>query len=281
MKKSEAKKQFGEYTSEPVPFSKLLKHIEDELDFATSHYNTDYVKRRIDSRKRRVKKNTYKEYYHYLLNTPSESEHLLNSFNINVTQFFRNEEVWDEIQNILVSLTERTDGDINIWSAGCADGREPYSLSMIALDNKNIDETRINILATDINDESLQTAAEGHYKQTPTINIEEQLSYLSNPEKYVVSDETGYRVDENVKQLVTFEKHDIIREPPKENMDLIVCRNLFIYIQRAYELEIIDRIAEALNDDGYFIVGKAETVPSNNGSSFNIVDTRLRVYQKA
>lgn len=279
MKKPEAKKRYGEYTSEPVAFSKLLKHIEDELEFATSHYNTDYVKRRIDSRKRRVKLDSYQEYYEYLTNTPAESENLLNSFNINVTEFFRNEEVWDEIQNILIKLTKEKEGEINIWSAGCADGREPYSLAMVSLDNDKIDHERINIVATDINDESLQTAAEGHYKQTPTINIKEQLSYLTTPQKYVLEDDTGYRVRQHVKDMVTFEKHDIIRQPPKTNKDLIVCRNLFIYIQREYELEIIDRIAEALNDNGYFIVGKAETVPSNNGSKFNIVDTRLRVYQ--
>lgn len=260
-------------------FYTLVNYIENELGFATSHYNEDYVKRRIKSRMRRSNVKNYNQYYNLLQKNTLEHEKLLNSFNINVTQFFRNKEVWNAIENILVQLCQVKRGDINIWSAGCADGREPYSLSMISHDNPQIDEERINITATDINNETLQKAIEGRYKKTQTVDIEDELSYLNNSIDYVKQHRNFFTVKRFVKENITFEKHDIIRDPPKENIDLVICRNLFIYIDHDYELKIIDQIANILNKKGILVLGKAESIHKDNKDKFKPLSTHLRIYQ--
>jgi len=98
-------------------------------------------------------------------NCPQEQSELLDSFSINVTEFFRNPPVWDNLQSVLKALHDSKDGQINIWSAACADGREPYSIALIALVDDEIDASRINILATDINETALEIADRATYEK--------------------------------------------------------------------------------------------------------------------
>jgi len=277
--KEKIKQEYGDITNQPYEFFELLQYIENELSFVTSHYNTDYVKRRIDSRLRRLNLDSYQSYLKILKTNQNEHEKLLNSFNINVTEFFRNPKVWRAIEELLIRICDARSSEINIWSAGCADGREPYSLSMIAHENPKIDEERINIVATDINNESLQKAIAGTYRTTETVDIEDQLGYLNNSYKYITKRNGYFTVKQFIKDNITFEKHDIIREEPKENIDIVICRNLFIYIEQKYELKIINRIADTLNTNGFLILGKAESIHAENKARFNTISTSLRFYQ--
>ncbi|ADD06697.1 protein-glutamate O-methyltransferase CheR [Natrialba magadii ATCC 43099] len=269
-------------------FDDLLAFVEDELNFATSHYNDSYLDRRISSRMRRTQTDTYAEYVDLLHSEPEEQESLLESFSINVTGFFRNPEVWDGIRQILrhcSARTKDTDETIRIWSAACADGREPYSLSLLAHLDPEIDADAVEILGTDISKPALETARNGVYEAPRTVDLDDQLSFLEEYdeqyEQYVERQGRTYTLDDHIRQSVTFERHDLINDEPKStgDFDLVVCRNLFIYIDNEFKRPILQTIARSLTNDGFLVIGKAETIPPSLKSAFEVRDARRRIYQ--
>ncbi|EMA45133.1 CheR family methyltransferase [Halobiforma nitratireducens] len=266
-------------TTPDEPFDAILTYMEDELSFATSHYNEDYLDRRISSRIRRTGSDGYDDYYDVLQSDPDEQEAVLEAMSINVTGFFRNPEVWSGIRDVLRELTaeRRT---VRIWSAPCADGREPYSLSMLAHDDPDIDDSAIRILGTDISDPALETAREGVYESSRTTDIADQLSFLDDPSDYIEEDNDTFRITEPIKRPVTFERHDLINDRPRSGFELVLCRNLFIYIDSEYKRPILEMFADGLETDGYLVIGKAETLPRDLQSTFASHDSTLRIYRR-
>ena len=261
-------------------FVELLEYVEDELGFAASHYNNSYLDRRVTARMRRTDRDSYETYLDHLQSDPDEAKNLLDSLSINVTGFFRNPDVWDGIRDVLRDLsTEQR--RLTIWSAACADGREPYSLSMLVHDEPSIDESAVRIVATDISEEALDVARNGVYTESRTADFDSELEYLRDHEQYVEHDpETNtYRIDDAVKDLVSFERHDLISGRPKTGFHLVTCRNLFIYIDTEYKRSMLETIKESLRRDGYLVIGKSETIPSSLKSTFTPVDNRSRIYQ--
>lgn len=260
-------------------FPSIASFIESELDFATSHYNNGYLKRRVRSRMRRKDMDSYGRYFSLLKDNPEEQEELLDSLSINVTGFFRNQKVWDSIRDSLRNLTDRKSGPIRIWSAACADGREPYSIALLAHSDDKIDENRVEVLATDINETALEQAREGSYEKTTTQDVDQQLSYLDSYENLITRDENTFTVKDRVRKMVEFEQHDLIHGDEKSGFDLVMCRNLMIYIERQYEVPLLRSLCNAMNPGAYIVVGKAETVPKEIMQRFDVIDNRLRVYQ--
>jgi len=241
-------------------FDSLLDYIESDLEFATSYYNNAYLDRRITARMRRIDCEEYAEYAGELEANPAEREALLDALSINVTGFFRNPTVWDSLRSVLRSLTER-DRRVTIWSTPCSDGREPYSLAMLALDDENVDASRIDVLATDIDLEALAVARKGRYEVSTTDDIEDELAHLDDPGEYVDRDGEAFQITDQVRQLVSFDRHDLIRDPAPGDFELILCRNLLIYIQQDYQEQIFDTLDAALTEHGYLVIGKTETLP--------------------
>ncbi|MFC4249339.1 CheR family methyltransferase [Natribaculum luteum] len=266
-------------TTDADAFGELLEYVEEELSFATSHYNDGYLDRRLSSRMRRTQTTTYEEYLELLRADPGEQEALLESMSINVTGFFRNPDVWEGIQDVLRTLS-KTNDSVHVWSAACADGREPYSLSMLAHADPRIDEATVHILATDISETALETAHRGVYEESRTVDIGDQLEFLPNYERFVDRSGGTFRVVDEIKRNVTFERHDLIKDDSKSGFDLVVCRNLFIYIDSEYKQSMLETIAKSLRPGGYLVIGKAETIPPDLKSSFRARDGRLRIYQR-
>ncbi|MFB6308636.1 MAG: protein-glutamate O-methyltransferase CheR [Haloarculaceae archaeon] len=260
-------------------FQNLLEYIEREMDFESGFYNDAYLDRRITARMRRTDRDDYRAYRRLLENDPAEQEALLDSLSINVTGFFRNPEAWEHLRPVLQDLTDdhRT---VRIWSAPCADGREPYSLSMLALDDPEIDEKRVEITATDINRDILREARRGVYETSQTTDIEEELEPLENYDQYIERDGDTFSVRDRVKRRVSFERHDLIRGDPKRNFDLVLCRNLLIYIDGEYKVPIFETIRGSLRTNGYLMIGMTETLPAECRQTFEPVDKQHRIYRK-
>jgi len=260
-------------------FDRLLRYVEDELDFATSYYDDAYLDRRVSSRMRRTDRDGYAAYHDLLREDGNEREALLDAFSVNVTSFFRNPEVWAEVRSVLRTLSA-DNRRIRLWSAACSDGREPYSLAMLALDDPDVDDSKIEITATDIDREILAAAREGVYQSTRTTDIGEQLAPLDEYERYVEPDEGRFEVADPVKELVSFERHDLINGDPKSDFDFVVCRNLFIYIDAEHKLPILETVSKSLREGGYLVIGKTETLPEQLKPAFEPVARRLRIYRK-
>jgi chemotaxis protein methyltransferase CheR len=265
--------------SSDAAFDRLLEYVESELNFATSYYDDAYLDRRVSSRMRRSDTETYGSYLDLLRTDESEQTALLDAFSVNVTSFFRNPAVWEEIRSVLRALSAERDR-VRLWSAACSDGREPYSLAMLALDDPEVDESRIEITATDIDREILETARQGVYRSTRTTDIGEQLAPLDESERYVERDGDQFAVADSVKDLVNFERHDLINGDPKSDFDFVVCRNLFIYIDAEHKRPILETVSNSLSMDGYLVIGKTETLPDALKAAFEPRDRRLRIYKK-
>lgn len=266
-------------TCSGTEFDELLRYVEDELGFATSHYNDSYLGRRFSARMRRTGCESYGEYLERLASDGTEGEQLLDALSINVTSFYRNPEMWEALRPVLRSISaERR--RIRLWSAACSDGREPYSLAMLALDDPEVDDSRVSITATDISEPALAAARAGVYRSTRTTDIAEELSPFPNREAYLRRSGDRFEVDPVVKRLVDFRRHDLIRDDPIGPFDLIMCRNLFIYIDPEYKEPILSTIDASLVDRGYLVIGMAETLPREYRSAYEPIVHRSRIHRR-
>lgn len=265
--------------SQRADFVDLLGYIEDELSFSTSHYNDSYLNRRVTARMRRTGSETYAEYFDLLDGNPDEAEALLDTFSINVTSFFRNPPMWEHLKSVLRTLsTERR--KVRVWSAACSDGREPYSLAMLALDDSGVDADRVSITATDISEPALESARNGRYQSTRTTDIADELSLLTDFRHYIDREGDRYSVDQAVKRLVEFRRHDLIRDGPFGSFDLVLCRNLFIYIDPEFKTPILETLDASLDAGGYLVIGMAETLPTEFRDRYEQVAHRSRIHRR-
>jgi chemotaxis protein methyltransferase CheR len=260
-------------------FSQLLEFIGDEMEFESGFYNDAYLDRRITARMRRTDTETYRAYKQLLQRDDGEREQLLDSLSINVTGFFRNPEAWEALRPVLRDLTAEN-RRVRLWSAPSADGREPYSAAMLALDDPEIEARRIEITGTDINADILREARRATYETSQTTDIAEELAPLDDYSEYIEQDGNTFRVRDVVTDMVTFEQHDLIRGDPKRDFDLVFCRNLLIYIDSEYKVPIFETIRGSLREGGYLMIGMTETLPTECRDSFEPVDKQHRIYRR-
>ena len=261
-------------------FDDLLSYIGRELDFETDFYNNSYLDRRITARMRRTDIEEYGAYQRLLDRDDEEKDALLDSLSINVTGFFRNPDAWEKLRLVLRELTDNN-RRVRIWSAPCADGREPYSIAMLALDDDEIADHRIEITATDINHDTLADARAGVYETSQTSDIAEELEPLDDYQLYVDQDENQFTVKDRVKDLVSFEQHDLIRGDEKTDFDLVLCRNLLIYIDSSFKVPIFETIRGSLRTDGYLMIGMTETLPTECRDDFEPAYKQQRIYRRS
>jgi len=260
-------------------FEDLVEFIGEEMDFESGFYNDSYLDRRITARMRRTDTDDYRAYQRLLERDDGEREELLDSLSINVTGFFRNPEAWDRLRPVLRELTENN-RQVKLWSAPSADGREPYSAAMLALDDPKIDARRVEITATDINADILEEARAATYATSQTTDIAEELEPLDDYTEYIEQDGDTFTVRDRVRDMVTFEQHDLIRGDPKRDFDLVFCRNLLIYIDAEFKVPIFETIRGSLREGGYLMIGMTETLPTECRNDFDPVDKRHRIYRR-
>jgi chemotaxis protein methyltransferase CheR len=256
----------------------VLSFLTDEMPFDPGPYNDSYLDRRVTARMRRTGSEDYRDYRSLLADDEVERTELLDALNINVTRFFRNPEVWEVLRDVLADLTasRRT---VRCWSAPCADGREPYSLAMLARDDDDIDAAGLEVIGTDIDEASLETAREGCYETTRTTDIAEELAPLSDVSAHIDREGDAFTVRDPVQRMVEFRHHDLLRDRPLGEFDLVLCRNLLIYIDGDHTREIFDSLRTAVADDGYLTIGKSETLPRGFRDGFEPVERGTHVYR--
>lgn len=264
--------------TETEGFDRVIAHIESEVPFEPGYYNDAYLGRRISARMQRRDADTHEEYLQVLEDDPSEREELLDALTINVTEFFRDPDVWRDVRPVLRELTD-DQRRVDVWSAPCADGREPYSVAMVADDDGGVRERRLSIRGTDISEEAVAAARQGVYRTTRTTDIGEELSPLEDHAPYVARDDDRFRVRDRIRDRVTFDTHDLIRDEPRSGTDLLFCRNLLIYIDSEYKEPLFETLEASLRAGGYLVLGKTESVPPGRRDAFEPIAKRSRIYR--
>ncbi len=207
------------------------------------------------------------DYYHLLLdpdNGPLHRQRLVNALTIGESHFFRNANQFDVLyQHVLPEIIQRRRSlrTLRVWSAGCSEGQEPYSIAMLLRDLlPDIDEWAITILATDINTEALDRARRAVYSDWA---FREQRAKSLQPRYFRV---TGNRHEllPEIRRMVTFAQLNLVEDhyPSYQTntmfMDLILCRNVTIYFTPSTTRQVVGRFYEALVDEGWLVVGHSE-----------------------
>ena len=257
---------------------RVIGFVEEAVPFEPGYYNEAYLGRRIAARMQRRNAADHATYIDLLRSDGDERDALLDALTINVTGFFRDPDMWEDLRPVLRGLSADR-RRVSVWSAPCADGREPYSLAMLAADDGEVNDRRVDVLATDISEPAIADARAGVYDTTRTTDIREELGPLSEPEPYVEQRGNSFRVRDRIKRRATFETHDLIRDGPKSDVDLLFCRNLLIYIDGAYKEPLFETLTASLREGGYLVVGKTETVPPGCRDAFEPVAKRSRIYR--
>ena len=267
-------------------FEFLKRQVQNLLGFNTLQYKDSYLERRFNARLRMLHLDNYHAYWEILKKDQEEQEKLLQELTINVTEFFRDNSVYEVFQNdVFPQIFKQKSGKIRIWSAGCSDGKEAYSIAMIAL--KQLGEhqaaNRVEIIATDIDRDCLNKGINGVYESRPGIaqtDIEKQLMFIGTPERFFDINGDIYTVKPTVKKLVSFQYHDLISGPKKKNFDIIFCRNVVIYFKRELQEKLYMDYYNALNPGGFFIMGKTETLSGKARELFIPYNSRERIFIK-
>jgi len=237
-------------------FTALRRYIEQTLKIQCGNYKEDYIKRRLLSRMRSTGTSTYTDYLKYLKANAPELEVLRKALTINVTEFFRDQDVYDLLKNTVLPDLFNQRKRIRIWCAGCSTGEEPYSIAMILSDllsqNKDLSA---QIFATDIDKIVLAKAEEGIYSQKAMV----KLSPVQINRHFTKLPDDTYQVKPHLKTLIRFRPHDLMSGVPVARwLDLITCRNVTIYFTEAQKDDLARLFHGALVTDGYYIMGKTE-----------------------
>ncbi len=256
----------------------ILAQVQRRTKHDFSQYKRSTVLRRIRRRMVLNSHSSLQAYLDYIRQHPAESFALLNDLLIGVTNFFRDHEAWDALaREVLPDIFKHKDisEPIRVWSVGCASGEEAYSLAMLLLEaGAALDENRtMQVFASDIDDDALARAREGLYPAA----IEADVS-PERLERFFVRQGDHYQVRRELRDMILFTPHSVLRDPPFSHQDLIVCRNLLIYLQRDIQQYVLDIFHYALSLGGYLFVGNSESV-SGKEAFFQTVDKKHRIYQ--
>ncbi len=260
----------------------LLRQLREEIGLNLKQYKPNYLKRRIGVRMRATGSADYLQYRQRIKQDPMEGQRLINDLTINVTEFFRDQDVYEAIRKDVVPQLidykrENRIYSLRAWSAGCATGEEPYSLAILflnALNKKgNARSWAVRITATDLDDKAIEKARAARYetaKVLPGIVLGD----------YFLRDGDVYAVREEVKRPVRFLLMDIMKQPPLRHLDLILCRNVLIYFERDKQHVIMDIFRHCLRPGGFLVLGKSEAIIGATESGFEPYRRRERIYRK-
>jgi two-component system CheB/CheR fusion protein len=259
-------------------FDEILKLVSNEHRVDFDNYRRGTLRRRISRRMGTNYVSDEADYLALLKRDPDELNTLYGDLLIDVTEFFRDVEVWDflgdEVLPKIVASAE-DDDTLRFWVPGCSTGEEAYTLAILVLEairaaDRNL---QIQIFATDINKKSIEVARRGFYPGTIAERIAPELL-----ERYFHRQGDHFQVRGRVRELITFAVHDLLADPPFSRMNLVSCRNLLIYLEPEAQKRALDAMSYALEPRGYLVLGTAESI-DRRSEGFDVISAALRVYR--
>ncbi|MDE1548304.1 CheR family methyltransferase [Jeotgalibaca caeni] len=243
-----------------LQFEEFYAWSKRELNLQLDGYKQKQLQRRITTIMKKSGSDNLTMYARTIKQDPEVKKAFLDYITINVTEFYRNDKLFAEFEQILVNDIAPKFPSLKIWSAACSTGAEAYSVAMILKKQKL--ENRSTIIGTDIDQTILQKAREGIYRDGEIKNI-----HPTDLKQYFVEKEGQYHLTDAVKKMVTFRQHDLILDAYPKDCQVIICRNVMIYFNDEVKENIFKKVSEALVPGGIFFIGATETIynPSQYG----------------
>ncbi|MGK2905970.1 MAG: chemotaxis protein CheB [Desulfuromonadales bacterium] len=272
----------GQQDMDQSHFEKIAAILKARTRHDFSLYKPTSVLRRIERRMSIHKLASLAEYARFLQKNSQEVELLFKELLIGVTSFFRDSVMWDELKTealpkILASYPEG--GTLRAWSCGCSRGEEAYSLAMLF--REVLDQTQqpenysLQIFATDLDADAIEKARRGIYPATITADVSpERLK------RFFVKEDNSYRIDKNVREMVTFAQQNAIMDPPFTKLDILICRNLLIYLSTDLQKQLLPLFHYSLKPGGLLFLGSAETTGSQ-ADLFSAVAVKSKLFSRS
>ena len=260
---------------------KIFLLLQNQTGHDFSQYKPNTIHRRIARRLSVHQIAEFNDYVKYLQQTPSEIDALFLDVLIGVTQFFRDTEAFVSLAEQIVTklLVNKTLGSvIRVWVPGCSTGEEAFSIAILLVEA--MEQVKLNVVvqifATDINPRAIIAARAGCYPASIIENISpERLARF-----YILqADGITYRVHRDIRDMVVFSEHDLLKDPPFSKLDLISCRNVLIYMNSALQKKLIPLFHYSLKENGLLFLGTSEGI-SDYGDLFRTLDHKTKLYQR-
>ncbi|HZS32069.1 MAG TPA: CheR family methyltransferase [Methylomirabilota bacterium] len=266
--------------TEPRSLEQLLEYLKETRGVDFTGYKRPSLERRIQKRLQTVGLPDYEAYVRYLDARPDEVSLLFNTILINVTSFFRDADAWQYVASEVLPLIiadTRPEGQIRVWSAGCASGQEAYSLAMLFAERLGVEvcRRRLKIYGSDVDEDALNQARHATYTAQQVQEVPGELLG-----RYFERLDERYIFDKELRRCVIFGRHDLTRDAPISRVNLLVCRNTLMYFTRPTQGEVLSRFHFALRPRGALFLGKAELLLTH-AALFRPLDLRWRVFTKA
>ena len=246
------------------------------IDFR--HYKPGTMLRRLHRRSVLSNCASVEEYANTILTDETERRALYNDLLIGVTNFFRDPEMFQalrrEVEECLeVSWKEEL---LRIWVCGCSTGEEAYSIAMLFHDliRTRNEQQQVKIFATDIDRNSLEIAGRGHYSSEA---IKQIPSHFAS--RYFRASANGFQIVPEIRQMITFAPHNVLRDAPFTNLNLVTCRNLLIYLTSDAQQKVLSLLYFGLRSNGLLFLGSSET-PGDFANEVRTLDNTSRIFMK-
>jgi two-component system CheB/CheR fusion protein len=243
------------------------------------HYKLPTIRRRLLRRMALHRLEDVDPYIKLLQSSQAELRGLFQDLLIHVTRFFREPDSFKALAaNALPLLIEdrNRDAPIRVWVCGCATGEEAYSLAITLIEflQKQQSALRVQIFATDVSEHAIEHARAGVYPASIAGDVG-----ADRLRRFFTKSDGNYRVSKQIRDLCVFARQDLTKDPPFSRLDLVMCRNVLIYMDAPLQKKLIALFHYALNPNGFLMLGQAETV-GGQASLFSLVDKKHRIHRK-
>ncbi len=258
-------------------YTQVKASIKRTLNIDLEHYKDEQMKRRLDSWLVRTHIETWKEYFYLLTTDETELERFRNYLTINVTEFFRDQNRWDQLrQDVLPYLIQNSRdthqiGGLKLWSAGCSIGTEAFTMAIMMAEAAPLQ--RYSILATDLDRGALLKAkARGPYSQDDIRNLT-----ATQRQKYITPT-APYHAVESLQKNIRFQEQNLFADRFDSGFDLIVCRNVVIYFTAESKDILYAKFSAALRPGGVLFIGGTEII--SGPTKFGLQNFGISFYKK-
>jgi len=250
-----------------IDYERISRLVYEQCGINLHDGKKELVKARLGKRLREGNFRSFSEYYRYVTTDEGTDEliTMIDSLSTNLTYFFREESHFQKLRQVLPDLlstpysNERTE-KLRLWSAGCSTGEEPYSLAMTVRECINGLAADVKIMATDISTKVLRLAIEGIFHKDKLKNV----SHVILKRYFQIGCgqwEEHYRIKKDIREMVQFSRFNLMDTPPSNYcFDIIFCRNVMIYFDKATQAALIKRFYDCLNKGGYLFIGHSESL---------------------
>ncbi len=260
------------------PFGEVFRLLRDSHSIDFNFYKPSTIERRIERRMNMLDYNTVDEYAQRLSTDSEELEILYRDLLIGVTEFMRDPAAFEILRKRVVPqiVDTFTGTEIRIWSCGCATGEEAYSLGILFNEaiRQRQSNLKLKIFATDMHKLSLETASQGLYSREALEHVPAELR-----KNYFTAEKGLFRVNNELRKMVIFSEHNVLKAPPFTRLNLISCRNLLIYFNNVAQRKVLSMFHYSLLPKGCLFLGKSENL-SSLSDEFETIDRTWRFFRK-